>query len=224
MAKNRDKTTTTTFPEGWHTTIDGWVRDPAIRRHSLIALAMLLSTTALIVVLVTGALAAAVNTLLPSLLVKTIAAGALGAGSTGWWLHCRRRTRRQWAEAAVNTAPTESTVSTAAIEADEVLAELVEAEGRPLILAVADSCGPVDDDADEQFAASHMERHRPGEGCGSPAVGCQVWPMVQMRSRDVGWQSSRRGGGRHGGARTGVCEEVGAGGVGVAHRGVRVDS
>jgi membrane-bound ClpP family serine protease len=91
MAKNRDNTTTTTLPEGWRTTIDGWVRDPAIRRHGLIALAMLLGTTALVVGLATGALVATVNTLLPSLLSKTIAGGTLGLGSTGWLLHRRGR-------------------------------------------------------------------------------------------------------------------------------------
>lgn len=106
MAKTRDNTTTT-LPEGWRTTIDGWVRDPAIRQHGLIALAMLLSTTVLIFSLATDALVAAVNTLLPSLLAKAIASGTLGAASTGWWL--RRRTCRQSAEAAVSTAPTEAT-------------------------------------------------------------------------------------------------------------------
>lgn len=98
MTNNR--TTTPPTPEGWRTTIDGWVRDPAIRRHGLLALAMLLTAVALIVGLGTGALAAAMKTVLPSLLAKIIA-GTLGVGSTGWWLHQRRRARRQLAVDAV---------------------------------------------------------------------------------------------------------------------------
>ncbi|MGH3811314.1 MAG: hypothetical protein ACRDUV_02505 [Pseudonocardiaceae bacterium] len=95
-AKSPDNTTATALPEGWRSAIDGWVCDPAIRRHALIALAMLLSTPVLIVGLVTGALITAVNILLPSLLAKAI---VLGAGGTGLWLHHRRRTRRQSANA-----------------------------------------------------------------------------------------------------------------------------
>lgn len=54
MAKTRDYTMTT-LHKGWRTTIDGWVRDQAIRQHGLIALAMFLSTLALIVSLAIGA-------------------------------------------------------------------------------------------------------------------------------------------------------------------------
>jgi hypothetical protein len=100
MVNNRNGTTTTTLSEGWRTTIDGWVRDPAIRRHGLLALAMILGTATLIVGLMTGALATAVSALLPSLLAKIIAAAGaltLGGGSTRWWL--RRQARRQTAQA-----------------------------------------------------------------------------------------------------------------------------
>ncbi len=92
MAKNRN--TTPPNPESWRTTVDGWVRDPDIRRHALLALAMLLVATALIVGLATGALAAAMNNLLPSLLTKAVASVTLtAAGGTSWWIrrhHARR--------------------------------------------------------------------------------------------------------------------------------------
>jgi hypothetical protein len=71
----------------WRETIDGWVRDPAIRRHSLIALAMILVATTIIVSLATGALIAAAGSLLPSPVAKTVAVvSALGTSGTGWWL------------------------------------------------------------------------------------------------------------------------------------------
>lgn len=101
MATTRD--TTPPAPEDWRTTIDGWVRDPAIRNFGLTTLAVLLAGLALVVGLASGALAAIVSTLLPNLLAKTIAGGTLSAASGGLWLLKRRRDRRK--AAAASTIP-----------------------------------------------------------------------------------------------------------------------
>lgn len=101
MATNRN-TTPQPNPEGWRTTIDGWVRDPAIRNFGLTTLVVLLIGTALVVGLASGALLAAVNTLLPNLFAKAIAGGVISAGSTLWVLKGRANRR---AKAATATQP-----------------------------------------------------------------------------------------------------------------------
>ncbi|WP_406636596.1 hypothetical protein [Amycolatopsis sp. WGS_07] len=40
--------------QDWASAVDGWVRDPAIRRHALLALAMLLATGLIAVGIMTG--------------------------------------------------------------------------------------------------------------------------------------------------------------------------
>jgi hypothetical protein len=78
--------------DNWRTVIDGWVRDPAIRQYSLIVLGMLLVGVMLPLGLASGLLLTALDAVLPTLLAKTLTAGALGtAGSLGWWWHRRRR-------------------------------------------------------------------------------------------------------------------------------------
>ena len=77
----------------WRDTIDRWVRDPAIRRHGLLALAMLLVAAAVAISLTMGALALAAAAVVPALPAKTGAiglAGAAGAASLLWI--SRRRT------------------------------------------------------------------------------------------------------------------------------------
>jgi hypothetical protein len=79
----------------WRDTIDGWVRDPNIRRHTLIALAMVLAATITVFALTSSVLANLANILLPTLLTKFLAGGTLGVGGTTWWLHHGAHTRPQ---------------------------------------------------------------------------------------------------------------------------------
>lgn len=82
--------------DSWQTVIDGWVRDPAIRRYSLIVLGMLLISAILFLGLASGLLLTALNAVLPTLLAKTLTVGALGAtGSLGWWWHHRHPNHEQ---------------------------------------------------------------------------------------------------------------------------------
>lgn len=64
-------------PTTWRDTIDGWINDPTIRQHFLIALGMVLITVVAAISIAT------------SLLGILLASGTLGAGST-WWLRRRR--------------------------------------------------------------------------------------------------------------------------------------
>ena len=75
----------------WRDTIDGWVRDPNIRRHALIALAMMLAATVTAFGLTSTVLANLANILLPTLLAKVLAGSTLGVGGAAWWLHHGRR-------------------------------------------------------------------------------------------------------------------------------------
>jgi hypothetical protein len=100
MATNHNTTPQPTV-EGWRTTIDGWVRDPAIRNFGLTTLVVLLIGAALIVGLASGAFAAAVNTLLPNLFAQAIAGSAIStAGGTLWYLKGRASRRTRTATAA----------------------------------------------------------------------------------------------------------------------------
>lgn len=80
----------------WLETVDGWVRDAAIRRYSLVALAMTLIALIVIIGLATGVLGAITSSLLPSPIAKTVAGivSALGTSGTGWWFLRRRRRHR----------------------------------------------------------------------------------------------------------------------------------
>lgn len=86
---NRYESSTT----NWRDTIDVWVRDPNIRRHALIALAMVLGATVMTLGFASGVLADIMKILLPTLLARTLAGGTLGVGGTVWWLHRRRQHR-----------------------------------------------------------------------------------------------------------------------------------
>lgn len=74
MATNKTTSRQTT-PEDWRTTIDGWVRDPAIRKFGLTTLAVLLAGLALVVGLASGAVLTALNLMLPNLISKAIVGG-----------------------------------------------------------------------------------------------------------------------------------------------------
>lgn len=111
MPSNRDdpsnRSAPPSIPEGWRNTIDGWLRDPPIRTFALVTLVTLLLGIALIVGLASGALAAVANALLPSVLAKAIAGGALTATCGGTWLV--RRRRRRIAAARTDVLPGEHT-------------------------------------------------------------------------------------------------------------------
>jgi hypothetical protein len=97
-------------PESWRTTIDGWVRDPAIRNFGLTTLVVLVIVIVIVIVIVvgltSGALLAAVNTLLPNLLAKTIAGSAIStAGGTLWFLKRRANRRTKAIARSLNDAP-----------------------------------------------------------------------------------------------------------------------
>jgi hypothetical protein len=79
----------------WRETIDGWIRDPAIRRYSLSALAMLLAAAVLISGMAIAGFGAAASSVLPSPLTKSIPtiSTTLGASGIGWWLIRRHRRR-----------------------------------------------------------------------------------------------------------------------------------
>jgi hypothetical protein len=77
--KSVDAAPTGIVCEDWRGTIDGWVRDPAIRLDGLIALAMILGA----LVFVAGASPGTATTVF------------LSAGALSWWFRRRRRTLRQ---------------------------------------------------------------------------------------------------------------------------------
>jgi amino acid transporter len=86
-----------THPDRQGSTIDGWVRDPAIRLYSLIALAMLLVTLVTLVVLL--GVAAAVVARIPAEMIRPPAAlagaglFAIGFRIRRWHRNGRRRHR-----------------------------------------------------------------------------------------------------------------------------------
>jgi hypothetical protein len=79
-------------PECWRTTIDGWVRNPAIRRHVLFALVLVLIALVLMVSLARGPAGEAIQTLLPSGSARLIAEGVIGTAGPRAWFY--RRIRR----------------------------------------------------------------------------------------------------------------------------------
>ncbi|WP_275292368.1 hypothetical protein [Amycolatopsis sp. La24] len=85
IAEERDGRPT----HNWASTVDGWVRDPAIRRHALLALAMVLVTALVAVGIITGVAGQFAAVLLRHHLVLWL--GGAGVGGAGWWI---RRTRR----------------------------------------------------------------------------------------------------------------------------------
>lgn len=88
----------------WVTVVDGWVRDPKIRLDALIALAMLLAAAAITIALTTGAAAAAINVLLPSVFSKMVA-GSVTTGAGCAWICWQRRKRSRAATAAPALLP-----------------------------------------------------------------------------------------------------------------------
>jgi len=79
----------------WHETIDGWIRDPAIRRYSLTVLAMFLTAAILISSIAIAGLSAVTNSVPVSPYVKItkIFTTIFGASSISWLIRNRRRRR-----------------------------------------------------------------------------------------------------------------------------------
>jgi type VI protein secretion system component VasK len=91
----------TSAQECWRTTIDDWVQDADIRRHGLLALAMVLTAAVVIVGLASGWLAVLLQVVLPTGLAKTVAGGVVTAGGAGSWVYRRARARRRTPAAAI---------------------------------------------------------------------------------------------------------------------------
>jgi hypothetical protein len=85
--KNRHET-------AWRHVVDGWMLRTQVRRDLMVVLGMVLLTTVVLVALLTGFLAALVQHVLPTVLAKLIAGGALLGGSVGSGLAVRRRRNR----------------------------------------------------------------------------------------------------------------------------------
>lgn len=80
-AKSADAALTGIVCDDWRGTIDGWVRDPAIRLDGLIALAMILGAVVFVADVSPGT-----------------ATVFLSAGGLSWWFRRRRRNPRQSAK------------------------------------------------------------------------------------------------------------------------------
>lgn len=81
MTKNNRKNQIKKTATNWRDTIDGWVNDPTIRWHFLIALGMVLIAAVTAIGLAT------------SLTTTTILVGGATSAGTTWWLRQRRRRR-----------------------------------------------------------------------------------------------------------------------------------
>jgi hypothetical protein len=76
----------------WNTVIDGWVRDPTIRRDALIALVLVLIAAVAAVCAVTGALGPLVREATDDVVVRVVAGSVLGGGGLAYGgLRLRRR-------------------------------------------------------------------------------------------------------------------------------------
>lgn len=76
----------------WSVVVDGWVRDPAIRRDALIALVLVLIAAVAAVCAVTGALGPLVREATGDVVVRVVAGSVLGGGGLAYGgLRLRRR-------------------------------------------------------------------------------------------------------------------------------------
>jgi hypothetical protein len=80
MARRNQENKIRNPSSNWRDTIDGWVKDPKIRRHLLIALCMVLTAAVITVAIVANVL-------------STILVGGTLAAAGGGWLHHRQRNR-----------------------------------------------------------------------------------------------------------------------------------
>src|SRR3954469_3279702 len=71
-------------PASWTTVVDGWVRDPTIRRDALIALVLVLIAAVATVCAVTGALGPLVREAIGNEVVRVVAGSALGGGGLAY--------------------------------------------------------------------------------------------------------------------------------------------
>lgn len=71
--------------------IDGWIRDPRIRRDALIGLTLVLIAVVVVVCAVTGALGPLAKEAIGNTVVRIVAGSALTGGVLGYGLRLRRR-------------------------------------------------------------------------------------------------------------------------------------
>jgi len=92
---NQPGSNTAPSTDSWRTTIDGWIREPAIRNFGLTTLIVTVGGLALTVGLASGAVAVIMNAVLPNLLSKLLAAATLSTLGGSAWAIKRRRRRQQ---------------------------------------------------------------------------------------------------------------------------------
>jgi hypothetical protein len=91
-------------PASWSAVVDGWVRDPAIRRDALIALVLVLIAAVAAICAVTGALGPLVREATGNTVVRLVAGSVLGGGGLAYGgLRLRRRRTRRAEQAAALT-------------------------------------------------------------------------------------------------------------------------
>lgn len=79
-------------PVPWSNVVDGWIRDPRIRRDALIGLTLVLIAVVVVVCAVTGALGSLAKEAVGNTVVRIVAGSVLTGGVLGYGgLRLRRR-------------------------------------------------------------------------------------------------------------------------------------